>query len=65
MTGRQRIFQVVLISAVFLNFILNFILIPIYSLTGAAIAFVSSLLFWNIITAFIVYKKDKLLIIMH
>nr|WP_315161462.1 MATE family efflux transporter [uncultured Flavobacterium sp.] len=65
MTGRQRIFQVILISAVFLNFILNFILIPIYSLTGAAIAFVSSLLFWNIITAFIVYKKDKLLIIMH
>jgi O-antigen/teichoic acid export membrane protein len=65
MTGRQRIFQVVLISAVFLNFILNFILIPIYSLTGAAIAFVCSLLFWNIITAFIVYKKDKLLIIMH
>jgi O-antigen/teichoic acid export membrane protein len=65
MTGRQRIFQLVLISAVFLNFVLNFILIPIYSLTGAAIAFVSSLLFWNIITAFIVYKKDKLLIIMH
>ncbi|RDI56495.1 MATE family efflux transporter [Flavobacterium glaciei] len=65
MTGRQRIFQVVLISAVFLNFILNSILIPKYSLDGAAIAFVSSLLFWNIITAFIVYKKDKLLITLH
>lgn len=65
MTGRQRIFQMVLIFAVFLNFILNCILIPKYSLTGAAIAFVSSLLFWNIITAFIIYKKDKLLIIMH
>ncbi|MFV8269042.1 MATE family efflux transporter [Flavobacterium sp. GT2N3] len=65
MTGRQRIFQMVLILAVFLNFILNFILIPKYSLTGAAIAFVSSLLFWNMVTAIIIYKKDKLLIILH
>jgi hypothetical protein len=34
-------------------------------MTGAAIAFVSSLLFWNIVTAIIVYKKDKLLIVFH
>ena len=65
MTGRQNIFQVVLIFAVLLNLILNIILIPIYSLTGAAIAFVSSLLFWNIVTAIIIYKKDKLLVVFH
>ena len=65
MTGRQSIFQIVLIFAVVLNLILNIILIPVYSMTGAAIAFVSSLLFWNIITAIIVYKKDKLLIVFH
>jgi len=65
MTGRQGIFQIVLIFAVLVNLILNIILIPIYSLTGAAIAFVSSLLFWNIVTAIIIYKKDKLVVLFH
>lgn len=65
MTGRQSIFQIVLIFAVLVNLILNIILIPIYSLTGAAIAFVSSLLFWNIVTAIIIYKKDKLVVLFH
>lgn len=65
MTGRQSIFQIVLIFAVLVNLVLNIILIPIYSLTGAAIAFVSSLLFWNIVTAIIIYKKDKLVVLFH
>ena len=65
MTGRQSVFQIVLIFAVLVNLILNIILIPMYSITGAAIAFVSSLLFWNIVTAIIIYKKDKLLIVFH
>ncbi|MFV8391421.1 MATE family efflux transporter [Flavobacterium sp. LB2P6] len=65
MTGRQSVFQIVLIFAVLLNLILNIILIPIYSMTGAAIAFVTSLLFWNLVTAIIVYRKDKLLIVFH
>jgi O-antigen/teichoic acid export membrane protein len=65
MTGRQSTFQVVLIFAVLLNLILNIILIPLYSITGAAIAFVSSLLFWNIVTAIIIYKKDKVLVLFH
>ncbi len=65
MTGRQSVFQIVLIFAVLLNLILNIILIPMYSMTGAAIAFVSSLLFWNVVTAIIVYRKDKLLIVFH
>lgn len=65
MTGRQNIFQIVLIFAVLVNLTLNVILIPKYSLTGAAIAFVSSLLFWNIVTAIIIYKKDKLLVVFH
>ncbi|MFV8368805.1 MATE family efflux transporter [Flavobacterium sp. LB2R40] len=65
MTGRQSIFQMVLVVAVLLNLILNIVLIPMYSMTGAAIAFVSSLLFWNIVTAIIVYRKDRLLIIFH
>jgi O-antigen/teichoic acid export membrane protein len=65
MTGRQSVFQIVLIFAVLLNLILNIVLIPMYSMTGAAIAFVSSLLFWNMVTAIIIYKKDKLVIVFH
>ncbi|WP_371562259.1 MATE family efflux transporter [Flavobacterium sp. Arc2] len=65
MTGRQSIFQVVLIFAVVLNLLLNIILIPMYSMTGAAIAFVASLLFWNIITSIIIYKKDKVVVLFH
>ena len=59
MTGRQHIFQIILIAAVFINFILNRILIPQYGMVGAATAFVVSSFFWNSITAAVIYKKDK------
>jgi O-antigen/teichoic acid export membrane protein len=65
MTGRQKIFQMILILAVLINFVLNIILIPLYSLSGAAISLTISLLFWNSLTAFIIYKKDKLVIVIH
>jgi O-antigen/teichoic acid export membrane protein len=59
MTGRQHIFQIILIVAVFINFILNRVLIPQYGMTGAATAFVVSSIFWNSITAVVIYRKDK------
>jgi O-antigen/teichoic acid export membrane protein len=59
MTGRQHIFQIILIVAVLINFILNRMLIPQYGMTGAATAFVVSSLFWNSIAAIVIYKKDK------
>jgi O-antigen/teichoic acid export membrane protein len=59
MTGRQHIFQIILIAAVLINFILNRILIPQYGMVGAATAFVVSSFFWNSITAAVIYKKDK------
>jgi O-antigen/teichoic acid export membrane protein len=59
MTGRQHIFQLILIAAVFLNFGLNWLLIPEYGMTGAAIAFVVSSLFWNLISTIVIYQKDK------
>ncbi|WP_406844850.1 MATE family efflux transporter [Flavobacterium soyae] len=65
MTGRQHIFQIILIAAVIINFLLNRFLIPEYGMTGAAIAYVSSALFWNCIAAIIIYKKDKILIFLH
>lgn len=65
MTGRQHIFQVILVLAVILNFVLNRFLIPVYGMTGAAIAFVSSTFFWNFVSAVIVFKKDKVKVFLH
>ncbi|OXB00780.1 polysaccharide biosynthesis protein [Flavobacterium plurextorum] len=65
MTGRQHIFQIVLIAAVVINFLLNRFLIPEYGMVGAAIAFVSSSIFWNSVVALIIYRKDKILIFLH
>lgn len=59
MTGRQHTFQMILIIAVLINFILNRVLIPEYGMTGAATAFVLSSIFWNSISALVIYKKDK------
>jgi O-antigen/teichoic acid export membrane protein len=59
MTGRQHIFQRILVVAVFLNLGLNWLLIPQYGMTGAAIAYIASSLFWNFISTIIIYQKDK------
>ncbi len=58
MTGRQHIFQRIVLLALLLNFILNYFLIPSYGMIGGAIAFSVSALFWNFSTALFVYFKD-------
>lgn len=58
MTGRQKLFQNILIITVIINLTTNLILIPIYGMIGASISFAISLLFWNIISAFFIFKKD-------
>ena len=65
MTGRQHIFQIILIVAVVINFLLNRFLIPIYGMTGGAIAFVFSSFFWNFVSAIVIYQKDKIKIFLH
>nr|WP_315200398.1 MATE family efflux transporter [uncultured Flavobacterium sp.] len=65
MTGRSHIFQIVLITAVIINFVLNRFLTPIYGMTGAAIAFVLSSFFWNFVSAIIIYRKDKVTVFLH
>lgn len=65
MTGRQHIYQIILILAVMINFVLNRFLIPIYGMTGAAIAFVSSSFFWNFVSAIVIYRKDKVKVFFH
>ncbi|WP_348746113.1 MATE family efflux transporter [Tenacibaculum sp. 190524A02b] len=59
MTGKQKAFQNILIMSVVINFILNRFLIPIYGMKGAAISFSCSLFFWNIVSTFYIYRKDK------
>lgn len=59
MTGRQHLFQVILVVAVLVNFVLNRLLVPQYGMTGAAAAFVVSSFLWNFISAAIIYYIDK------
>lgn len=59
MTGRQHLFQIILIISVIINFSLNRFLIPYYGISGAAFAFSASMFFWNFTAAVIIYYKDK------
>jgi O-antigen/teichoic acid export membrane protein len=58
MTGKQKVFQFILVSALGINVILNYILIPLYGMTGAAIATSVSMILWNIVAVIYVYRKD-------
>lgn len=60
MTGKQNIFQKILLSALILNVLLNWFLIPVYGINGAAFATSFSMIFWNLITVVYIYNKDKI-----
>lgn len=59
MTGRQNIFQTILIFAVILNFMLNRLLVPKYGMVGGATAYSVSMILWNLIATVVIYNKDK------
>lgn len=65
MTGRQALYQYILIGAVLVDLILNMVLVPVYGMLGAAIAFTGCSIFWILTTAIIIYKKDKIIILLH
>ncbi len=58
MTGHQKVYQNIVLIALILNIVLNFTLIPLYGIFGAAIATVVSISSWNLIGA--IYLKQKL-----
>ncbi len=58
MTGKQQIQQLILILAVVINIVLNFVLIPIYSMEGAAIATATTTILWNVAASRYVHQKD-------
>lgn len=56
MTGKERLSQRIMLWMAIANLVLNFILIPIYGILGAAIATSASMIAWNVIAAGYVYK---------
>ncbi len=61
MTGKEKLFQNILILALLTNIVLNFLLVPIYGIIGAAIASSVSLVLWNLISVFYIYKHHHVL----
>ena len=66
MTGKQKVYGNILLVALAINIILNFILIDknnyglelgISGIEGAAVASATSLIFWNIYSVIYIYKK--------
>jgi len=57
MTGNQKLFCRIIFSAALLNIALNLLLIPLYGISGAAIASLLSVCLWNIVT--LVFIKNK------
>ena len=64
MTGKERAFSNILVVALFINIILNIILIPRYGIEGAAIASAASLIFWNLYSVYYIYKNYRILTFM-
>jgi O-antigen/teichoic acid export membrane protein len=58
MTGREKIFQNIVIIGTLINVILNLLLVPRYGMTGAAVANMVALAFWNL--GSVVYLKYTL-----
>jgi O-antigen/teichoic acid export membrane protein len=61
MTGRQKLFQNILLLGFIINIVLNYILITPYGVTGAAIASAVSLIVWNSIAFYHVRRLRKLI----
>ena len=58
MTGNQVYYQNVILIGSIINILMNFVLIPIYGITGAAIASAVSMVYWNVAFG---YKVKKIL----
>lgn len=65
MTGRQKTLNKILVSALIINISLNFYLIPIQGINGAAIATLVSLIIWNTIATVLIYSRDKIKIFLN
>ena len=57
MSNQQNIYMSILVVGAAINVVLNYYLIPIYGINGAAFASVASLSFWNLSMVYIVKRK--------
>jgi len=58
LTNHEKSFQNIVIIALLINILLNILLIPIYSINGAAFASMVSLVFWNL--SCIIYIRNTM-----
>ena len=57
MSGQQNLYMNILIIGSVINVVLNYYMIPIYGIKGAAISSVVSLSFWNLTMVYMVKRK--------
>ncbi|MBL7923955.1 MAG: flippase [Bacteroidia bacterium] len=57
MTGYQRQYNRIIVLAAIIGISLNFLLVPILGIEGAAISSTASKIFWNLISVIYVYRK--------
>lgn len=60
MTNKGVVLGRLIFAAVLINVLLNFFIIPIYGIEGAAFTSIISILFWNFIGAFYIFKVDRI-----
>lgn len=60
MTGKEKIAQKIITVASVVNLILNFVLIPLYGILGAAVASGISMMLWNIAAMIAVFRYYKI-----
>ena len=61
MSGNERVFSIISVIFLILNIILNYILINLYGIVGAAIATSTSIILENILRVIIAKKKTGIL----
>ncbi|GIU00843.1 polysaccharide biosynthesis related protein [Sulfurovum sp. TSL6] len=60
MTGKEKVFQHIILLSIVLNIALNYWLIPLYGIEGAAVASAFSLGTWNLLSVYVVRYKVKI-----
>ena len=60
MTNKQKIVRNIILFGLFINIVLNLIFIPNYGINGAAIGTTASLIVWNLLGIYYVYKELKI-----
>jgi len=60
LTGNEKKFQHIVMMALFVNMLLNLLLIPYYGINGAAISSTISLMLWNFLSMIYIKKNLKI-----